>query len=79
MTNELSDKPHKLAAVLRNYIEQGGYHAGSQIPSHRKLAVLYGVSVETASKAVQLLIDDGVLVGGQRHEGTHVAFLRVVP
>ena len=79
MTSEPNDKPHKLAKALRRDMAAGGYAEGDRIPSHRDLAAIYGVSRDTAGKAVQLLIDDGFLVGGKRHEGTYVAFTHVTP
>lgn len=75
----MSDKPHELAQWIRDGIESGDYAPGSRVPSHRDLASLYGVSTETASNAVQLLIAEGLLVSGQRHEGTFVAFVKVIP
>lgn len=78
----MTDKPTQVAQLIREAVASGEYPPGSRIPSHRKLAELYGVGVETADRAVQLLLDEGLIVAshlGQRHEGFYVAFTRVVP
>ncbi|KAB2390490.1 GntR family transcriptional regulator [Actinomadura montaniterrae] len=52
----------RLAALLRAEIgESGRYAAGERLPSYRQLAVEHGVAVNTASAAVQLLANEGLV------------------
>ncbi|MGI5322048.1 GntR family transcriptional regulator [Actinomadura nitritigenes] len=52
----------RLAALLRTEIEEAGrYAAGERLPSYRQLAAEHGVAVNTASAAVQLLANEGLV------------------
>ncbi|MEU4826019.1 winged helix-turn-helix domain-containing protein [Actinomadura sp. NPDC023710] len=52
----------RLAALLRTEIEGAGrYAAGERLPSYRQLAAEHGVAVNTASAAVQLLANEGLV------------------
>jgi GntR family transcriptional regulator len=53
----------QVADDLAARIERGEYQPGHAIPSYRELAELYSVSISTASRAVALLRDRGVVVG----------------
>jgi GntR family transcriptional regulator len=53
----------QVADDLASRIQRGEYKSGDPIPSYRELADLYSVSVSTASRAVALLRDRGVVVG----------------
>jgi GntR family transcriptional regulator len=53
----------EVADDIQERIERGEYAPGDPIPSYAKLADLYGVSVSTASRAVALLRDRGVVIG----------------
>lgn len=48
-----------LASRIRN--GESGYEPGDQLPSYTRLAELYSVSVSTASRAVGLLHDRGLV------------------
>jgi len=52
----------QVADDLRRAIEQGGYQPGQRLPSGRTLAETYGVALNTAQRAVDLLKAEGVLV-----------------
>jgi DNA-binding GntR family transcriptional regulator len=58
----------RVAEALRAGIEAGVVPAGGLLPDIRALARRYGVSEGTARRAVQVLLDEGVLchVGGRR-------------
>jgi len=53
----------EVADDLAARIERGEYRVDEAIPSYRELAELYSVSISTASRAVALLRDRGVVVG----------------
>jgi DNA-binding GntR family transcriptional regulator len=53
----------EVADDLAARIERGEYEPGAAIPSYRELADLYTISVSTASRAVALLRDRGLVVG----------------
>lgn len=53
----------QVADDLEARIKRGEYEPGTAIPSYRELAELYSVSVSTASRAVALLRDRGVVIG----------------
>jgi GntR family transcriptional regulator len=61
----------ELAEDLHQRIETGEYATDEQIPSYRRLAELYGVSVSTVQRALSLLRDRGVVVG-QPGRGVYV-------
>jgi LacI family transcriptional regulator len=50
-----------LVAALRSAIEQGVYATGKLIPSERELSSSKGLSRTTVRRAIQLLVDEGVL------------------
>lgn len=50
-----------LASLLRTAIEQGIYSAGQPIPSERELTKNHGLSRTTVRRAIQLLVDEGIL------------------
>jgi GntR family transcriptional regulator len=52
----------QIAAVLRAAIESGVYPPDTKLPSARTLAELHGVSQETASKAVAILKNEGLVI-----------------
>ena len=62
----------QIADDLAARIRAGEYAPESQLPSYSELAALYSVSVTTASKAVALLRDRG-LVEGIAGRGVYVA------
>ena len=51
----------QVAADLRRKIVSGEIPVGSQVPTHRELAVGYGVSLITINKALSGLVSEGVL------------------
>ncbi len=53
----------QVADDLTARIRRGEYQPGHAIPSYRELAALYSVSVSTASRAVALLRDRGLVIG----------------
>jgi DNA-binding GntR family transcriptional regulator len=53
----------QVADDLATRIARGEYKVGESIPSYRELAELYSVSVSTASRAVALLRDRGLVIG----------------
>ena len=69
----------ELAGALRTAIEQGVYVAGQPIPSERDLSSSRGVSRTTVRRAIQMLVEEGVLqrVPGSgtyvRHSGPPIA------
>jgi len=52
----------QIAAFLRAKIESGELPPDTKIPSHIALAQQYQVSPETASKAVRILRDEGLVL-----------------
>jgi len=62
MTEQVADR---LAAAIR----RGDYARGDRLPSARTLAETYSVHEETASRALRLLVSDGlaVYVHGRGH------------
>lgn len=51
----------QIADDLDARIRAGEYPPGTHIPSYRRIAELYSVSISTASKAVGLLTDRGLV------------------
>jgi DNA-binding GntR family transcriptional regulator len=49
----------EIADDLIDRIRRGEYEPGQKIPSYRETAVLYGVSITTAAKAIARLTDRG--------------------
>lgn len=62
----------QIAAFLRAKIESGEFPPQTQIPSRIDLANEYGVSPETAAKAVRILRDEGLVLSVPGY-GTFVA------
>ena len=62
----------RIADDLRNRIRSGDWKPGIMLPSRAELAKEYGVALMTMQKAVQPLIDEGLLVASNRR-GTFVA------
>lgn len=53
---------------LRELVDNQTYHDGETIPSEEELAAAYGVSRPTVRRAIQMLMDEGVLERGA-HRG----------
>lgn len=62
----------RLAASLRARIGQGEWGIGARIPAFEELAAAYGVAMNTVRKAIELLVNEGMLASG-RGRGTTVA------
>jgi len=62
--DQLSPEPRylQLAAILRGQIERGELQSGSALPSQATMVQRYGVARMTASRAVRLLVDEGLVV-----------------
>jgi LacI family transcriptional regulator len=54
-------RTNQLVSVLRTAIEQGVYTAGQLIPSERELSNSKGLSRTTVRRAIQLLVEEGIL------------------
>lgn len=55
--------PYKrIAAAIRERIESGELKSGEQVPSVSELCEEYGVSRNTALRALRLLRDEGLIV-----------------
>ena len=52
----------QVAGILRRRIESGALKAGDTLPSQTTLMQDYGIARMTASKAVRVLIDEGLVV-----------------
>ena len=65
-------KYRRLAHDLRGRIEGGEIAVGERLPTMKRLAKDYGVSLVTAFRAVQLLAEDGYVSTGNRRGGTVV-------
>ena len=61
----------RVAASLRARILEGEWAKGDQLPTLDALAETYGVAQITVSKAVQTLVNEGIL-SSARGRGTHV-------
>lgn len=62
MTEEPKEaKYEKLAATIRQEIEEGKYREGQKLPSEREMNDLYDASRSTARQAVRLLAADGLV------------------
>lgn len=61
----------KVYSSIRDWIYQGTYRPGSQLPTERELCELFKVSRITTRKAVDMLVDEG-LVTRQAGRGTFV-------
>jgi DNA-binding LacI/PurR family transcriptional regulator len=54
-------RTHNLVTDLRRAIAQGVYDAGQPLPSERELSISRGLSRTTVRRAIQLLVDEGVV------------------
>lgn len=61
----------QLAHRLRQQIEEGDINAGEALPSERELCKIMGASRVTVRKAIELLIEDGLL-SRRQGSGTYV-------
>jgi GntR family transcriptional regulator len=61
----------QLAAILRGQIAAGELRPGDRVPSEAQLCERYAVSPMTARRALNILLDEG-LVAGERGRGTFV-------
>jgi DNA-binding GntR family transcriptional regulator len=52
----------RIASALREAIARGELTPGDPVPSARTLSQEHGVALETARKALRLLLDDEVIV-----------------
>jgi len=62
---------HQLARILRQQIAAGSLRPGDRVPSEAQLTELYEVSPMTARRALNILLDEG-LVTAARGRGTFV-------
>src|SRR4051794_8411772 len=62
----------QVANDLRDQIASGAIAVGEQLPPHRQLAEVYGVSIITINKALAGLVSEGVLYS-RVGRGTFVA------
>jgi GntR family transcriptional repressor for pyruvate dehydrogenase complex len=53
--------PATIAGELRRQIAQRELKPGAQLPGHRELAVLYGVSVGSVREAISMLVSAGLI------------------
>jgi GntR family transcriptional regulator len=62
--DQLSPEPRylQLAAILRGQIERGELRSGDALPSQATMVQRYGVARMTASRAVRLLVNEGLAV-----------------
>jgi len=70
-------KYRDLAAVLRDQIERGELPPGEKLPYTDELVAQYGYSKHTVRAAVQLLVDEGLVIARRRY-GTVVRDRRKV-
>jgi GntR family transcriptional regulator, transcriptional repressor for pyruvate dehydrogenase complex len=64
--------PATIAAELRRQIAQSELKPGAQLPGHRELAAIYGVSVGSVREAISMLVSTG-LIETRAGRGTFVA------
>lgn len=73
-------KHENIAHILRREIENGIFNEGERIPSEQELSQRFGVSTITVNKAVNLLVQEGVLRRSERtRQGTTVKKSHVFP
>ena len=68
MASNAADADHlyeQVAMSLRGAITRGELEPGEAIPSEAKLGVQHGVSRDTVRKALGLLTQEGLIIGGQ--------------
>ena len=61
----------QLVGILRGQISAGVFRAGDRLPSEAQLCERYGVSPMTVRRAVNILVDQGVVIA-ERGRGTFV-------
>lgn len=66
----------QLAAILRQQISDGAFRPGDQLPSEAMLVRAYGVSPMTVRRAIQRLVDEGV-VSAIQGRGTFVNTVQI--
>ncbi|GAB6138794.1 phosphonate metabolism transcriptional regulator PhnF [Halanaerobaculum tunisiense] len=78
--NENSPIPlyYQLENIIREKIEQGDYEEGDKIPSERKLSDQFNLSRMTIRKAIENLVDEGLL-HRKRGKGTFVSQEKLDP
>lgn len=69
--NSLTPLYKQLASALRRRIEAGEFNSGEAIPAESQLVQSYQVSRITVRKALDLLVNDGMIVR-QQGKGTYV-------
>lgn len=52
---------YQLSTRLRQAIANGEWTTGDQLPSERVLALTYGISRDTARRALQCLVEEGLV------------------
>jgi GntR family transcriptional regulator len=62
----------QVAGIIRSQIESGALPSGRRVPSENTLAQEYGIARGTAKKALDALVDEG-LVRRVQGRGTFVA------
>jgi DNA-binding GntR family transcriptional regulator len=62
MPREQTAPYRRIAAELRSRIESGELRPGEQVPSVSELCEAYGVTRNTALRALRLLRDEGLIV-----------------
>jgi GntR family transcriptional regulator len=62
MPREQTPPYRRIAAELRSRIKAGGLKPGEQVPSATEICEAYGVSRNTALRALKLLRDEGLIV-----------------
>ena len=55
----------QLAGILRHRVAAGALRPGDQLPSESQLCERYGVSPMTVRRAINLLVDQGVIIAEQ--------------
>ena len=51
----------QIAGAIRDAIEQGDLRPGDPVPSAKTLSQEHGASIETARKALRLLLSEGLI------------------
>src|SRR5919199_1679547 len=78
MIYRLGPRARRVYLALRDRIARGELGAGSQLPSHRALAIEFGVAPLTVRQVLSHLEDQG-LVSRQPGRGTFVLVLSDLP
>ncbi len=72
MTKNLNSKYMQIKIDIESKIKSGHYVSGSKISSENEIASIYGVSIITSRKALELLVHDG-LINRQKGRGSFVS------